>query len=65
MSDIRLDIGSLKNFVMPVLSTFVNEDQDAAFDRIGVPLSELDKRIKGLSDLAGVSNFSSLCLSRS
>lgn len=58
MKVIELDIGRIKDLVTPILEKLVNQDQDAAFDQIGKPLSELETRIPGVSDLAGVSSLS-------
>lgn len=53
LADIRLDITKIQAMIEPILNELVNSDEDGAFDQVGVPLLELEKRIPGISDLAG------------
>jgi hypothetical protein len=53
LSDIRLDINKIKDMIEPILGKLVNTREDGAFDKVAVPLLELDKRLPGISDLAG------------
>lgn len=54
ISNVRLDIGPIPKLVEPILRKLVNPpDNNAMFDIIAVPLSILDLRIPGLSDVAG------------
>lgn len=52
LNDIRLDIGSLKELVDQVLGEMVNSENTGYFDQVGRPLSALDERIGGISDVA-------------
>ena len=52
LNDIRLDIGSLKELVDQVLGKIANSEKSGYFDPVGNPLSVLDQRIKGISDVA-------------
>ena len=54
ISNIRLDITKIQGLVEPILRKLVNPPaDDAAFDEVAKPLLELDKRLPGISDLAG------------
>lgn len=54
ISNIRLDITKIRGLVEPILRKLVNPPaDDAAFDEVAKPLLELDKRLPGISDLAG------------
>jgi hypothetical protein len=48
-----LDVKGIQALIEPILRKLVNENNDAAFDQIAVPLLEVEKRIPGVSDFAG------------
>jgi hypothetical protein len=53
LADIRLDITNIQAMIEPILRELVNSNEDGLFDQVGVPLLELEKRIPGISDIAG------------
>lgn len=54
ISNVRLDIGAIPDLVNPILRKLVNPpENNAIFDIVAVPLSILDERIPGISDVAG------------
>ena len=52
LNDIRLDLGSIKDFADQILGKMVNSEETGYFDQVGKPLSVLDQRIGGISDVA-------------
>ena len=56
ISNVRLDITKIQELVEPILKKLVDHvHNNGTFDEIAIPLEELDKRLPGISDLAGVS----------
>ena len=56
ISNVRLDITKIQELVEPILKKLVDPvHNNGTFDEIAIPLEELDKRLPGISDLAGVS----------
>ena len=53
LENIRLDITKIQDLVQPILNKLVTSDYKGAFDHVAKPLEELDKRLPGVSDLAG------------
>eukprot|EP00970_Alexandrium_tamarense_P019450 scaffold14057_cov421-Alexandrium_tamarense.AAC.1 len=46
LSNIYLDVGKIKDLVLPILEKLVNNEESGAFDQIAVPLLELEKRLR-------------------
>ena len=53
VSNIRLDVEKIQALVEPILKKLVTHDYKGTFDQVAKPLEELDKRLPGISDLAG------------
>ena len=53
LSDIRLDAEKLVDLVKPIIEKLVNDDKTGMFDEIAGPLEEIEKRLPGISDIAG------------
>ena len=53
VSNIRLDVEKIQALVEPILKKLVTDDYKGTFDQVAKPLEELDKRLPGISDLAG------------
>ena len=53
MSEIGLNLGRITTMIEPILGKLVNANDDGPFDQVAIPLLELDKRLPGVSDLAG------------
>lgn len=53
MLDIRLDANKLVELVEPIVGELVNDDNTGTFDKVAQPLLELEKRLPGVSDIAG------------
>jgi hypothetical protein len=53
LSNVYLNVAKIRELVQPILEKLVNDEESGAFDQIGVPLLQLEKRIPGISDVAG------------
>ena len=52
LGKVTLDAGKIQDQVSQIISKLVNSQDTGAFDEIAKPLSELEKRLPGVSDLA-------------
>lgn len=58
ISDVRLDVASISEMLEPIMRKLVNPPTyDGLFDEIAKPLEVLEKRLPGISEVAGVSFF--------
>ncbi|EJK50116.1 hypothetical protein THAOC_30946, partial [Thalassiosira oceanica] len=51
LGKVTLDVEKIQDQVSPIISKLVNSQATGAFDEIAKPLSELEKRLPGVSDL--------------
>lgn len=53
VSNIRLDIESIRELLLPIIREFVNDDEDGYLDQVVVPVLFLDATIEPLKSLTG------------
>jgi len=52
LGKVTLDVNKIQDQVGPIISMLVNSQGSGSFDEIAKPLSELEKRLPGVSDIA-------------